>query len=265
MTEPAVDQTQDAPNEPAGNGRDYESEASKMGWVSQDQFRGDPEKHISAEEYVKRGETKIPLMLAAQRRQADEIASLKKSMAFQSDMHERNLKDQNDRLRKELADEMRSAVSEGDTERYAAAEKKRDDIKDPEPAPRVDEKPAAIVQFEADNDWYGSNSSMTVVANAESQRLSKERPEMTLEQNLAAVQRHIKAEFPHKFGNPRRDEPAAVGGAKKGGKGSAKSFGNLPQEAKDAFKTFHRDGVFGKKTSEADAQKAYVSSYQWED
>lgn len=44
--------------------RNYEDEASEMGWRPQDQFKGDPDKWVDAKEFVERGEHILPILKA---------------------------------------------------------------------------------------------------------------------------------------------------------------------------------------------------------
>jgi hypothetical protein len=247
-------------------GRDFEKEARTMGWVPQEDFRGAPDKHIPAQEFVERGEEKIPLLLNNIKRLSAKVDEQTKSIEYQNHHHQEDLKQANERARKEIEDEMLTAVDEGDRETFLNLKKKRDNIKDPEPVKTVSKVPPEFVQFEAENLWYNSDTAMTAVAQAESQRLAKEFPSLSIEQNLARTKAAVEAAFPHKFqkGNPRRDEPGAVGAGKPRGKSTGRTFASLPDDAQQAFEIFHRDKVFGKDISKDDAKKKYISTYQWD-
>ena len=253
---------------PSPPGRDFESEARTMGWVPEEDFRGDPNKHIPAQEFVERGEQKIPLLIANNKKLTNKVDELSRAIDYQSHHHEEALKQANERSRQAVEDDMLKAVDEGDRETFLNLKKKRDDIKDPEPVKTVPKVPPAFVQFEVENLWYNSDTAMTAVAQAESQRLAKEFPSLSIENNLARTKAAVEKAFPHKFtsndGNPRRDEPGAVGGGKPRTKSSGRTFTSLPDDAKQAFERFHKDKVFGKDTSKEDAQKQYLSTYQWD-
>lgn len=243
--------------------RDYETEARGMGWKPPEEFKGDPDKHISAEKYVTRGETQIPLMLANQKRMTADLQSMKSSMEFQAQHFEKSTKQQVDAARKAERETMRTAVVDGDTDTYAAAEKRLDNIVDPTPTPKAAPVDEDLQEFKKNNDWYGKDLAMTGAAEAYSNMLADTK-KLGGADNYNQVVEYIKTEFPHKFGNPRRDDPPAVGDARRAPKNAGKSFSNLPADAQDSFDRFYKDGVFGKDTKIEDAQKKYVSTYQWD-
>src|SRR5690606_35489735 len=56
---------------------DYEAQAKSMGWVPQDEWKGDPDKWTDAQEYVERGEQVLPILRANNRRLQDDLLTLK--------------------------------------------------------------------------------------------------------------------------------------------------------------------------------------------
>jgi hypothetical protein len=80
---------------------------------------------------------------------------------------------------------------------------------------------------------------------------------MSKDKQLEAVADQIRKEFPHKFENPRRREPAAVeGGGAQRGKG-AKGWADLPPEAKAAGERFERQKLL---TKEAYAKQYWANA-----
>lgn len=254
--------------------RDYESEARNMGWVPEEEFRGDPGKHISAKVFVETGEQKIPLLVANNKKLSSRLDELSKSMAYQAEHHEKSLKQANKRARDAVEAEMLDAVDEGDRDQYINLKKKRDNIVDPEPIAKAPDKPPEIIEFESDNLWYKSDNAMTAVAEAESKRLAAQFPSLSVGQNLERTLMAVKTAFPDRFsnnttrnplgGNTKRNEPGAVGGGKPRAKATSPSFVSLPDDAKQAFDRFFKDKVFGADISKADAQKKYVATYKWD-
>lgn len=258
------EQAQEVEQKTGDNGRDYEAEARVQGWVGADEFKGDPEKHKSAQEFVELGEQKIPVLLNNIKRLTEKVQENEKAIAYQAQHHIKDLKAQNDRIRGEFETQMQAAVKEGDEDAYLEAKKGRDDVVDPSPAPTAPSQSPAEQAFINDNSWYQSDRAMTAYAQSESQRLASEFPNLTQEQNLARVKTSVETEFAHKFGNPRREEPGAVGSARKPGKSAKKGFADLPQDAQDACMGFHKQKTFGDVTLD-EAKKAYLSTYQWDE
>ena len=54
-----------------------EERASAMGWSPQENFKGDPERWVDAETYVKRGEEFIPFLQADKRKLTQDVEALR--------------------------------------------------------------------------------------------------------------------------------------------------------------------------------------------
>lgn len=57
-----------------------EGRAKELGWVPKEQFRGDPEKWVDAETFVKRGEEVMPILRAQNKRQQAENTALREEL-----------------------------------------------------------------------------------------------------------------------------------------------------------------------------------------
>jgi hypothetical protein len=62
------------------------------------------------------------------------------------------------------------------------------------------------------------------------------KPGLPPDQFYAEVERMVKAEFPQKFQNQRREQPDLVGTGHKNSQKVKKTFSDLPDEAKSAYK-----------------------------
>ena len=234
--------------------QDFESAAKAMGWVPQDEFKGDPDKHIDAQEFVERGEKSLPLLLANQKKLTEKVAELQTGIEFQNNLHAQ----ETERLVAHYESEMRAAVKEGDEKAYENAENAKKQVEEKQrqaPAPHQGE-----TEFAARNDWYKHDSSRTAVAVAESQRLMAEFPDLPWEQHMVRVENHVKAEFPHKYQTETR--PGSPVSAPRDGMNGRNSmtFANLPQEAKDACAKFQKNKILkpGK-----EGQEQYLATYDW--
>lgn len=243
--------------------RDFEAEAAAMGWRPPDEFRGDPDKFIPAEDYVKTAEERVPVMLATQKNLIKKVQGLESAIEEQGRHHNKLMEQRVEEARAAEREKMREAVAEGDTDAYNAAEKRHDAIVDPAPAPSPAPTDPDLDQFVARNQWYKKDTAMTGAAEAYSVELAQKGIKGA--DNYAQVEKYIMDEFPHKFSNPNRDDPPSVGRSRAPAKKNGRAFANLPDDAKAAFKKFHKMGVYGRGKSEEDAQKEYLAVYQWED
>lgn len=224
----------------------WEDRALTMGWTPKSQFKGDPEKWVDAETFVKRGEEFLPFLKANNRRleQAQErantkIASLEK--ALQESIKHISKADARayERARRDLETELEQATLAGDTEGVKAVTKEivdlEKEVRAEEPGKHVSETPegkSALSEFKAANPWFEKDRVMTVAAIEIGNELAAEgivEPKV----QLAEIAKRIRQEFPHKFTNPRREQPAAVEGAQPlANRTAARTYSDLPPEAK---------------------------------
>lgn len=208
--------------------RDWEADARKMGWVPEGEWKGDrkPAKFLSAEEFVERGETVIPILKSQIQSRDEQIAAKEKEFAdrlarmekMQKDARERQQKSHEAAMKK-LASDMRKAAADGDIEAYDELSTQRDQLSKeaPEEA-KPDETPeqnAERVQTDwiAKNDWYRTDFKLAKDAEDYSQWLAKNNPNISLEDNLAATEKYIKEQNPEKFGSPKPRKTTANGHA----------------------------------------------------
>lgn len=208
--------------------RDWEADARKMGWVPEGEWKGDrkPAKFLSAEEFVERGETVIPILKSQIQSRDEQIAAKEKEFAdrlarmekMQKDARERQQKSHEAAMKK-LASDMRKAAADGDIEAYDELSTQRDQLSKeaPEEA-KPDETPeqnAERVQTDwiAKNDWYRTDFKLAKDAEDYSQWLAKNNPNISLEDNLAATEKYIKEQNPEKFGAPKPRKTTANGHA----------------------------------------------------
>jgi hypothetical protein len=140
---------------------DIEARAAAMGWVPQETFRGNPDRWTSAEEYVERGETLLPIVKAQSRKLEHQVTALvaesqqlKAALAASQEAIE-DLKEVGveatkaavKRARLDLMSELKSAKEDGDVERELRITDELTDLKAAEkaaPAPaRIAPTPVA--------------------------------------------------------------------------------------------------------------------------
>ncbi len=244
---------------------EVEGKALKMGWTPKDQFRGDPDKWRGAEEFVERGENMLPLVRATVKRQEREIADLKQSMKEFAEYHNKTEQRAYETALKELKAQRAEAIASGDG---AAFDKVDDAIeglkKDIEAknqrSPKDNTDDPVFVEWKDRNKWLDDHK-MEAFGTAAAQYLRSTGETATGAEFLELVTKEVKAKFPDKFENPRRQAAAAVEGgapaARKGGKG----FADMPADARAACERMARNGYADKPKEMAAFKAEYVKTF----
>lgn len=252
--------------------------AREMGWKPETEWKGEPPKggHLSATEYVRRGEKILPIVNARARKAEQEAASLRAEIEAMRGEHrdtisriERmsNVALENQRLQiaAQYGARKEAAVEVGDKEAYRQADKDEREaikaiderLKETEKPGKVEDKPrelprdvkAVIDDWIGSNPWFNMDEEMNSLANARHVKLLKEKPGMTLRENLDEVREYVKKRFPEKFGDveeteeeePRRRSTVEGGSRLGGGGGGGSKYSKLPPEAKAVCDRFIKD------------------------
>lgn len=282
--------------------------AKAIGWKAPTEWKGPPPKRgfIKAKEYLERAETVIPILQQSEKRLKEqlnearaELKSFKDSTAKTLQNMERMSKVALDRQRAQLEEHYSAAIDAatevGDKEqvrKLRAAERK--DLKEfdeaaEEAAEVKTEKGketvnAALPEADKDtighwigeNNWYTTDPEMQAVANSYHGKLLKEKPGLTLAENLEETRKYVSKRYPEKF--KPEDEPdddgekpargsRVEGGSRVAGGGSGSKFSKLPADAKtQADKFIKEDGLFLEKGESADkdlnkARERYAADY----
>jgi hypothetical protein len=104
-------------------GMNVEVQARELGWSPKEEFKGDPERWIDAETFVKRGEELMPILKANNRKLLGEVMSLKEAVKASQDSISA-LKEFNSKInireaketKKVLVEQLKEARSDGDVE-----------------------------------------------------------------------------------------------------------------------------------------------------
>lgn len=250
---------------------EIEEKASKMGWVPQEEWKGDPDKWRPAEEFVERGENIVPIM-------RERIDKLEKELEVISKLNKSELKKVResayDQAKKEYEKELQSlnkekfaAIQEADVEKYQQIEGKISNLKKPE-EPKEEEPQVNPVfeEWRSKNAWYApdlnnvgdADETLTLFANAVAAKIQAEKPGLSPEQFFGEVEKRVKAEFPHKFENPKRKEPGMAESGHQSTPKGKKTFADLPDEAKKAYaRTAERLKRQGREYTKEQYAKAY--------
>lgn len=226
---------------------DVEDRARAMGWVSQDEFKGDPDKWRPAEEFVERGEKIMPIlqerlgkmeqMLADKSEKLERVTeNLSKFAEFHKGTYKRAYEKAEKRIKAAIAE----AEEAGDFEGYRSALEEQKALEQEKQALEVGEAVGGqqpvpeFHDFQKANPWYGKDLAMTVYVDALAPGIAQNVSSDV--EFYAKIEQAARAEFPHKFTSAAHNtvEGGGDGGSGEGSK-TKKSWRDLPKEAREAY------------------------------
>lgn len=243
---------------------EIEEKALKMGWTSKENFKGDPDKWRPADEFVERGENMLPIVRATVKKQEREIAELKASMKQFAEFHTKTEQRAYDKALNDLKAQRAEAVAAGDGEAFAKVDDaieglKKDIEKTAKIAPKDDDDPV-FEEWKGRNKWL-DDPKLEAYGTAAAQYLINSGVKERGAEFYELVTKEVKARFPEKFTNPRRENaPAVEGGApaaRKGGKG----YADLPADARAACERMAKNGFADNPKAAADFKAQYTKQY----
>jgi hypothetical protein len=289
---------------------DEVEKAKEMGWKAPADWKGSPPrggKFLKAKEYLERAETVIPIMRSENKKLKDELKearedlkSFKDSTAKTVENMTRMTKVALDRQRAQLEDKYSAAIDAatevGDKEQVRklrdaerkdlkafdeaaeeAAEVKTEKGKETVNGALPKDVQDAIGHWIGENAWYSGDAEMQALANAHHGKLLKDKPGLTLVENLEEVRKYVAKRFPEKF--KAEDEPdenedekptrgsRVEGGSRMAGGGGGSKFSKLPADAKaQCDKFIKEDGLFLEKGEDPvkdlnKARERYAADY----
>lgn len=288
--------------------------AKAIGWKPPKEWKGNPPKKgfVKAKEYLERAETVIPIMRSENKKLKDELAETraelkafreetKTTVANMAKMSKVALDRQRAQLEEKYSAAIDAATEVGDKEQVRKLrEAERKDLKEfDEAAEEAAEKKTekgkesvngalpkdvqdTIGHWIGENTWYSSDPEMQAVANAHHGKLLKDKPGLTLAENLEETRKYVAKRYPEKFkvedepDDTSEDEKPArgsrvEGGSRVAGGGGGSKFSKLPADAKaQADKFIKEDGLFLEKGEDpvkdlAKARERYAADYFGED
>lgn len=239
---------------------EVQAEAEKMGWIPPARFKGDAERFVDAEEYIKRGETVLPIVKEQNKRLHADVARLsaenaataaaltaaQKAIEEIEERHSVATQKAVEKARQDLKGQLAQASEAGDHEAVAeitdqmtrltdaekTASEKADDKKVVPPAfvPSADQR-----RWESENPWFGADKRKTALALAVAQEL-REAGETAINYDFfEKVRGEVEKTFQPRE-EPRTDK---VEGGRNGSDSDSRQTGkrsyiHLPAEAKQA-------------------------------
>jgi len=225
--EPVVEQQEAGtaiPGEQQPN--EIETRARAQGWVPKEEFRGPADKWRDAAEFVKRGEEELPILRERSRTLERRIADMERENSAKLARLERITTTALERQRADLEARynaaMRDAVQTGDVQRFDQLQRDRaqavDDFdkrvqpQQPDQSGLPPQIASAVQAWKQQNEWFDRDPQLNAAAQALHIGLNRDKPGMSLADNLAEVSRQVRQMFPEKFGVQRSD-PAIVEGS----------------------------------------------------
>lgn len=256
-----------------------EQRARMQGWKPLAEFGGPRDQWRTAEDYLARADSEMPLLRSRLRAFEGRIASLDRKLQESAevigDMSER-LRSSDERAikraRAELEAKRREAVAMADTDAFDAAERELTELDESRPKPKNGAAPAGqsngavpppeVLDWARNNPWFHADQGLRNAATAAHVALLNSEPNLSLAENLERVTRTMRAMYPDRLGAParrgrgdehedrdrdedgerRRAEPAAVSGNRERPfkRQDPRSFERMPKEAQDAFHKYAR-------------------------
>lgn len=240
--------------QPAWN-REDEEEARLFGWKSPDEWQGEkPEGYIdNPQEFLDRVQRSRIFKTMQDKLSQTESASREQARKLE-EMNARALerqKAQYEQQMQQIVAAQRSAVLDGDTERFDALEKQKSEMKPPQEQPQQPSVPPEVASYKEQNDWakdpvlwqeavqaveFGLKSGALQTPDAKAQ--------------LEFAERTIRTKYPHLFQteekSQRKTPPQTVdpGGLAQGIGRKAGAFSKLPADAKAQFQRYVSEGLF---------------------
>jgi len=240
-----------------------EDRAKRMGWVPEENFKGDKERWIDADKFVERGENELPIMRERMRKMDGTIVGLNSTISgmretfgkFQE--HQAGVaKRAYDRALKDIANRQREAVEKGDTDSFDKAEKEKEDLVLEVPVVDIPvDNQAAQVEF---NQWVAGNAwfnepDLQKYASTISVYL-QDQSGLTGVKLYDEVKKEVQLRFPDRFKSER--PTAVVGDGEAPVKPGKRTFNNLPKDAQESCKQFIKE-IPGY------TKEQYLKDYQW--
>jgi hypothetical protein len=210
-----------------------EIKAIEQGWVPKEDFDGDEDAFIDAPEFVRRGE-----LFSKIEKQSKELRAVRQALDALSNHHSKVKEMEYERALKSLKEAKRDATINGEHERALALDDKIDEVKAEKEAVTREFKQAQVQEpagytpefqrWVENNSWYEDNRVMRKAADALGVELHQEG--YSPSEVLQMVERDIKKEFSHKFGNPAIKRPNAVEPSTRSSSANRDSFSMTAEE-----------------------------------
>lgn len=263
-----VEEVKDEVAETPSELTEVEQKAIKMGWTPKEDFKGDPAKWRSAEEFVDRGENMLPIVKARVTAQAKEIEELRAAMKQFGEYHTKTEQRAYEKAMADLRQQRADAIAASDGVAFDKVDVQiqemqreiADRAKIAEVKPRKAEDDPEYQAWSSKNTWI-SDPKMERYAIKIGEYLRDEGETASGYEFLELVAKEVKAKFPEKFENPRRSGAASVEGGVPAPRKGGKSYADLPADARAACDRMAKNAYSGNEKEAAKFKAEYVKNY----
>lgn len=241
---------------------DVEGEARAMGWLPESEYTGDKSRWKPADEFVKVGRERLPVMRERLDTQTKTIKALETGMKQLTDWKKQAEEEGYNRALGEIKASMKAAVETGDTKAFEEAEKQLDEQLKKQPTKQVEAPQMApeIEQFRTDNPWYLTKTTPSQ-RNIMAQFLNEAEEEgLTLEEGLAQGRERLLQLYPNLVAKGAKTRAPNIEPARNPTNRTItvqKGFKDLDEDTQVVAKSMVRMGVF---KSTDDYAKAYFAN-----
>jgi len=241
-----------------------EAEARGLGWVPEEEFRGDKAKWVDAETFVKRGKEQLPILLENNKRLKSQVGQLTSKLSqletlfqgsqiaieelkhFHEETFNARVKAERERLKAEIV----AARKEDDVQaeldarerldnlneevRDVTPPKKKDDSKPAAPAPKSQDNvdSPAFVAWRSANPWFLTDPRKASMAFGLANQIRAENPSADDTEFFRLLDEAIDDQMPSVRNKPVTSKVEPNRGGSGGGGGGSKTYSSLPADAK---------------------------------
>jgi len=217
--------------------------ASKTGWTNKEAWveaGKDPDEWVDAAEFVRRKPLfdRLHKQEKALKDKDARIEAISKHAAKVAEMTRK-------KTIAELEAKRDQAVEVGDVDAFKKADKELKEVEQeytPEPAKQEQEIPVEVQEFAKKHEkWFEKDEDMTDYAIARAKKYADQG--LALKDSLPKVEEDVRRAFSHKFTNPNKEKPAAVGA--NSGERRPKTYGynDLDAEQKQIWASVKATGM----------------------
>lgn len=244
---------------------DFEAEARKIGWRPVEEFKGDPAQHVDAETFYKRGQEVMPLLKAQNKALTQKIAQLEKQGRQAAEYFSKAEERAYERAVADLKQRGEAAAKSGDTAELGKVMDEMTKLEKPSAPNAVDtdQRMEEFADWAASNGWYADNDVLRMYADAQAEKIARQKGGLLDREDLDTVAQAVKAKFegryPDVFGAPApkpKPRSAVDGGGTAPRQRGGKTFADLPVEAQRIADKWVANGIIKDR-------ETYVKSYQW--
>jgi len=201
-----------------GTSPDYEGVAKEKGWRPKEEYEGDVDAWVGAEEFIKRQPLFDKIKV-----QSKKLKELERTVEALAKHYQTNVQQAKERAILDLKSERREAIELGEVTKVEEIDQKIQHVQQMvEPVVQPKALATEIETFIDDQkSWFNKDEEMTSFAVAYNESYLKKHPG-DLAKSLDETLRAVKRAYPDKFENPRKSAPPAVEGGATVSKGAEK-------------------------------------------